>query len=245
LPAFIRAIKGKYPDFQRPAGDYDSWFIKRLSDGAFLRGFASWDEVEGTLIRYLITGPMFWLGVVELARPEGNEIVTAFRVNVRQVTSDEKGKVTISSNGRISVPRLVPRAARYLIARFCEWDDAKSDEYRYHVTTGSLKKADEQGLKVGQLLSLLARNAAFGVPPAFVRALKRWEINGTEARVEIQTILRVTRPEVLEELHKSKAGRFLGERLGPVTVVVKTGAQFKVLAALTELGLLADEVHEE
>ena len=31
LPAFIRAIKEKHPDFQRPAGDYDSWFIKRLS----------------------------------------------------------------------------------------------------------------------------------------------------------------------------------------------------------------------
>ena len=72
LPAFIRAIKEKYPDFQRPAGDYDSWFIKRLSDGIFLRGFASWDEVEGALVRYLITGPMFWLGLVELATPEEN-----------------------------------------------------------------------------------------------------------------------------------------------------------------------------
>ena len=240
LPAFIRAIKEKYPDFQRPAGDYDSWFIKRLSDGTFLRGFASWDEVEGALVRFLITGPMFWLGVVELARPEENKSVTAFRVNEKRVTSDEKGKLTISSNGQISVPRLVPRVVRYLIARFCEWEPAKPDEYRYRVTTGSLKKAGEQGLKVGQLLSLLARNAASEIPPAFVRSLKRWELNGTEARMEIQTILRVSRPEVLEELHKSKAGRFLGESLGPVTVVVKSGAQSKVLGALAELGLLAE-----
>jgi hypothetical protein len=117
---------------------------------------------------------------------------------------------------------------------------AKPDEYRYRVTTGSLKKAGEQGLKVGSLLSLLARNAASEIPPAFIRALKRWELKGTEARVEIQTILRVARPEVLDELHKSKAGRFLGETLGPVTVVVKPGAQSKVLAALAELGLLAE-----
>ncbi len=44
LPAFLRAIKEKFPDFQRPAGDYDSWFIKRASDGQFLRGFAYWDS---------------------------------------------------------------------------------------------------------------------------------------------------------------------------------------------------------
>ncbi len=240
LPAFIRAIKDKYPDFQRPAGDYDSWFIKRISDGAYLRGFANWDEVDGALIRYLITGPMFWLGVVELARPEDGEIFTAFRVNEKQIASTEKGKITVVSNGRISVPRQVPRVTRYLISRFCEWDEAKPDEYRYRVTTGSLKKAGKQGLKVGQLLSLLAKNAASGIPPAFVRALKRWEANGTEARVEVQTVLRVSRPEVLEELRKSKAGRFLGETLGPVTTIVKPGAQARVLAALAELGLLAE-----
>jgi Helicase conserved C-terminal domain len=240
LPAFIRAIKEKYPDFQRPVGDYDSWFIKRLSDGAYLRGFASWDEVEAALVRYLITGPMFWLELVELATPEDGELVSAFRVNERPITSTEEGKLTVLSNGRISVPRLVPRAARYLIARFCEWEPAKPDEYRYRLTTGSLEKARKQGLKVGQLLNLLARNAVSGLPPVFVRALKRWQLNGTEARVEVHTVLRVTRPEVLEELRKSKAGRFLGESLGPVTVIVKPGAQSNMLAALAELGLLAE-----
>jgi hypothetical protein len=242
LPAFVQDIKQKHPDYQRPAGDYDSWFIKRVSDGVYLRGFASWDEVDGTLVRYLITGPLHWLGLVELASADGSDSVTAFRVNEKQVTSNENSKLTVSSNGRITVPRLVPRVTRYLISRFCIWDEAKPDEYRYHVTTASLKKAAEQGLKVNQLLSLLAKNAAAEIPPAFVKSLKRWELNGTEARVEVQTVLRVGRPEVLEELRKSKAGRFLGESLGPVTVVVKPGAQSKVLAALAELGLLAEDV---
>ncbi len=244
LPAFIRAIKEKYPDFQRPVGDYDSWFIKRLSDGTYLRGFASWDEVEGVLVQHFITGPMSWLGLVELAAPEQGEMVSAFRMNERPTTSTETGKLTILSNGRISAPRLVPRAARYLIARFCEWEPAKPDEYRYRLTTGSLEKARKQGLKVGQLLNLLAGNAASGLPPVFVRALKRWQLNGTEARLEVHTVLRVSRPEVLEELRKSRAGRFLGESLGPAAAIVKPGARSNVLAALAELGLLA-EVTEE
>ncbi len=241
LLSFINAIKEKSPDFQRPAGDYDSWFIKRESDGVYLRGFEHWDEVDGALIRYLVTGPLFWLGMVEVASAEEGSTVFAFRVNEKRVTSNENAKLTVSSNGRITVPRTVPRVTRYLIARFCTWDEAKPDEYRYHVTTASLKKAGEQGLKVGQLLSLLAKNAAAEIPPAFVKALKRWEKNDTEARMEVQTVLKVSRPEVLEELRKSKAGRFLGEVLGPTAVAVKPGAQSKVLAALAEMGLLAED----
>ena len=241
LPAFVHAIKEKYPDYQRPAGDYDSWFIRRADSETYLSGFDHWDDVDGALIRYFITGPLFWLGMVELATPGDSEIITAFRVNEKRVTSNNNGKLMVSSNGRIAVPRSVPRVTRYLISRFCEWEEAKPNEYRYRVSTRSLKNAQEQGLKVSQLLSLLAKNAAAEIPPAFIKALKRWELNGTEARVENPVVLRVSRPDVLEELRKSKAGRFLGEILGPTTVIVKKGAQSKVLAALAELGLLAED----
>jgi hypothetical protein len=247
LTTFIREIKEKYPDFQRPVGDYDSWFIKRESDRKYLRGFAHWDEVDGELIRYMITGPLFWLGQVDLATPATTDTITAFRIIKTQsrLSLAETAKLHVSSQGNIVAPRLFSRPARYLIARFCGWEGEKGDEYHYRVTTSSLKKAGEQGLKVRQLLSLLVKNTAAEIPPAFVKALKRWELYGTEARLEVQTVLRVSRPEVLEEMRKSKAGRFLGEPLGPVAVIVKAGAQSKVLGALSELGLLGEEVHEE
>jgi hypothetical protein len=148
---------------------------------------------------------------------------------------------TITSTGRISAPRLVPRAARYQISRFCEWEEPAKDEYRYRVTPASLQRAHQQKLKPDQLLALLRKHAAAPLPPPFVRAIQRWELNGTEARVENPIVLMVSRPEVLDELRKSKAGRFLGEILGPTTVVVKSGAQTKVLAALAEMGLLAED----
>ncbi len=242
LPALVRTVKEKCPDFQRPAGDYDSWFIKREVDGVYLRGFGSWEEVDGALVRYLISGPLFWLGRVELATPVDDPTITAFRILSRKVPTGkpENAKLHVTSQGKINVPVLFPRPVRYQIARFCEWDEEKEDGYRYRVTAGSLQSATSKGLKVSQLLSLLAKNSASELPPAFVKALKRWEIKGTEARVEVQTILRVNSPEVLEALRKSKAGRFLGELLGPVTVVIKPGAQSKILTAIAELGLLAE-----
>ncbi|MBK9925855.1 MAG: helicase-associated domain-containing protein [Anaerolineales bacterium] len=242
LNSFIRDIKTKYADFQRPAGDYDSWFIKRASDGQFLRGFSYWDQVDGALIKYFITNILHWLGRVDLSIAEGATEVTAFRItsDTGRSTFDEKGKVSVSSNGKISVERTAPRVVRYQISRFCEWNEEKKDAYQYRITTNSLTKAKEQGLKAEQLLALLVKHTSGKVPPSLVQALKRWEVNGTEARVETQVILRLSRPEILEEMRKSKASKYLGEVLSPTAVTVKSGAIQKVMEALAELGVLAE-----
>jgi hypothetical protein len=107
-----------------------------------------------------------------------------------------------------------------------------------------LTRAKEQGLTAEQLLALLARHADAGIPPALVEALKRWELHGTEARAETQVVLKVSRPEILEELRKSKAARYLGQPLGPTTVIVREGAVHKVADAMAELGLLLDDKSE-
>ncbi|NOT04965.1 MAG: hypothetical protein HOP27_10245 [Anaerolineales bacterium] len=241
IPAFIRAIKEKFPDYQRPAGDYDSWFIKRTSDGQFLRGFAYWDQVDGTLVKYFIQ-ILHWLGMVDLASPEEGKEATAFRLtlNVERSTSNVDGKIVVASNGKITISRFFSRAVRYQISRFCEWGEEHSDEYQYQVTAQSLRHAKEQGLKAEQLLSLLVKYTNGTVPPALVKALKQWDAHGTEARVEKLLVLRVNRPEILEEMRKSKASKFLGEILSPTAVIIKSGAESKVLATLAELGLLSE-----
>jgi hypothetical protein len=263
INAFIRDIKQKYADFQRPAGDYDSWFIKRASDGQYLRGFESWNEVDGALIRFFVTNILHWLGQVDLAMAEGATEPTSFRIrsnvegqksDLRPLTFDEKGKIAVASNGKISIPRDAPRVVRYQIARFCEWDESGLDTprddqrgystirnvYKYRITAGSLKHAKEQGLKAEQLLALLVKHTDNKVPPPLVKALKRWEAHGIEARVEPQTVLRVSQPEVLDEMRKSRAGKFLGEVLSPTAVIVKSGAVQKVTEAMIELGLFAE-----
>ena len=241
IPAFVRAIKEKFPDYQRPAGDYDSWFIKRESDGQYLRGFAYWDSVDGALIKYFLQ-TLAWLGMADLASPEEGKEATAFRVSLenQKSTPNVEGKINVASNGKITISRFFSRAVRYQIARFCEWSGEKGDEFQYQVSARSLTLAKEQGLKAGQLLSLLVKYTGGNVPPALVKALKQWETFGTEARVENLLVLRVNRPEILEEMRNSKAGKFLGEILSPNAVVIKSGAESKVLAALAELGLLSD-----
>jgi hypothetical protein len=249
LDSFIAAIKQHNPDFQRPAGDYDSWFIRDCNTGQYMRGFEHWDDVDGRLIRYLLTGPLHWIGVLDLACSEASEEVTAFRLSgwshqlllgeppKRMSVEDEP--LIARSDARVSARRLVPRRVRYQLARFCEWGKETPEEYQYQISPASLTRAHQQGLSVNQLITLLNRYSK-AVPPSLLKALERWEKIGSEARLEKLLILRVTSVEVLQALRKSRASRFLGEPIGPTTISIKPGAAQKVLSALAELGYLGE-----
>lgn len=249
LNAFIEAIRQIQPDFQRPAGDYDSWYIRRQGTGEFLRGFDRWGEVDGELVRYLITGPLHWLGIIELAAPAADAAPEAFRFSSwsqallngapPEGLQNEDETFLISSDARIRVPRLVPRTARYQLARFSEWESENEDAYLYRLTPASLEHARDQGLRVIHLLTLL-RRYALAVPPSLEQALERWQKAGSEVRLDRVIVLRVKNPEMLQALRLSRAARFLGEPLGPTAIIVNAGAGDKVLAILAEMGYLGE-----
>jgi len=249
LESFLSAIKQAYPDFQRPAGDYDSWFIRSKESGEYLRGFEHWDEVDGRLIRFILTGPLYWLGVIDLGSPGEGREVTAFRFSrwAKALINDkspaglplEEDPLVIRSDARVSARRLVPRAVRYQVARFCEWEKETLEEYQYRLSPDSLRRAKKQGLAVSQLIVLFNRNAR-AVPPSLVKALERWDKQGVEARLGKMVVLRVVSEGILMELRKSRASRFLGESLGPTSIAIQPGAVEKVLAVLAELGYLGE-----
>lgn len=252
LNALIADIHNRQPDFQRPAGDYDSWFIRDTRTGEYLRGFDHWYDVDGLLVRALITGPLHWLGLLDLAAPDAGSPTAAFRFSklagalltgtIPTGFPDEKGVLTAGSDARIIVQRGAPRAMRYQLARFCEWDKETDENYRYRITPRSLERARTQGLAASHLLALFKR-AGQPPPPSLLKALERWEQKGTEARFEHALVLRLSSPDILQALRSSKAGRFLGDPLGPTAVIVHRGAMEKVLLALSELGYLGLAAH--
>ena len=242
LNSFVESIKQQRPDFERSAGDYDSWFIKRVEDGRYLRGFESWDEVDGALIRFTLTAVMPRLGLIEIGSVDASREALSFRrVRAGRGAHAEDGRLDIGSQGRISARRDVPRTVRYQLARLCEWEQQGPDDYRFRITPRALEGATKQGLTVEHLLTLLARHGKAGIPASVTKALKRWEQAGTEARTESQVVLRVKRPEIIKELQRSRAGRFLDQALGPTAIAIKPGAQDKVIAALAELGILGQD----
>lgn len=254
LNGFMYAIRQQIPDFQRPAGDYDSWFIRDQRTGKYLRGFENWEMVDGALIRFFIAKLLHWLGLLDLAMPEGTDQaerveVTAFRWSkwgkallngtAIETLPVEDQMIQINSNGELFVPRLVPRSVRYQVARFCEWEEERKDGYRYRIIPGSLEQARQAGLLVSHLLALFRRHA-LAMPPSLNTALERWEKHGSQARVSNLLVLRLSSPKILMELRNSRANRFLGDPLGPTAIIVKPGAWKKVLKILAEMGYLGE-----
>lgn len=249
---FVAAVREHSPDFQRPAGDYDSWFIRRAGSEEFLRGFAHWDEVDGALVRFILTGPLHWLGVLDLAAasPALDAPAVAFRFSAWAGAlladqppaglAEESGQIVVRGDATLTLPPLTPRWLRYQIARFGEWLPADAQGYHYRLTPASLQRARQQGLKMEHLLALLQKHAATPLPPMLVRALQRWERQGTSARIERVILLRVNRPEILAELRRGPAVRYLAEVLSPTLALVRPGQVDRLRRALVEQGYLTE-----
>jgi len=189
------------------------------------------------------------LGITDIARANGSSEVTTFRIREANASllkgeappgnATESEMTHVQSNAQIVIPRLAPRTARYLLARFCQWDGEKKGIYRYRLTPASLEHARQQNLTNEHLISLLKKYSQ-AIPPNVTQALKRWENQGVEARVQEVIVLRLRSPELLQELRKSRAARFLGDPLGPTTIILKPGSQQKVMDILAELGYLGE-----
>ncbi len=248
LAVFVADTKQHQPDFQRPGGDYDAWYL-RDEQGKYLRGFEHWDAVEGALLRYYLTGPLYWLGLVELAGASADTEPLAFRwspwagdlLNQRgPKLPAESIKLKVDSFGQITAARLTSRAIRYQAARFCTWLPPRKGNYQYQVSAAGLAAARQQGLQAGQLLALLKAQVGTALPPNLPQALRRWQQYGAQVNLAPRLVLRVHSAAALKALRASRAARWLGELLGPLAIAIKPGASQQVLQALLELGYLGE-----
>jgi hypothetical protein len=259
INSFIADIKESFPDFQRSGGDYDTWYIRDLHTGEYLRGFENWERVEGAYLRYMLVGPLHWLGIVDLAGRTGStslkqfsweeQPASAFRLSrwgldlIRNQSpsgfDDETATIIALADGRLHIPRLVPRSGRYQISRFTHWEGRERGYFCYRLSPATLDRAAAQGLKGSHLAALLRRYGE-SLPPSLISAINRWEEHGREAEIEPATILRLKNPELLPILRASRASRFLGEALSPGVILLRSGGEAVVLKVLLESGYFGD-----
>ncbi|HNW96013.1 MAG TPA: hypothetical protein PKL60_07485 [Anaerolineaceae bacterium] len=250
IDAFSAELRRENPEYLRAGGDANEWIILSAKDGRLFRRPEDWLEVEGAWTGFLIRGLLFWLGFVELGFAAGAEEPAYFRksnwcaalLSSREPLAlpAENSPAAVSSTGLISLNRGAPRTARYQLARFSEWLENGPERWQYLLTPASLSAAAEQGLNMRHLSALLRKYAKPAPPPSLMGALARWETNGREASIERLWVLRLRSPEALQALRESPAAGFLGEALGPASVIVHPGGLEKVRAALARLGTLSD-----
>ena len=177
----IRAIKEVEPDFQRPTGNYDTWYIRHSTTQEFLKGFEQWDAVEGALIRFLLSGPLHWLGAVDLAEPSAgtNLLVSLSRwgsfwlgQDVPPPEEQPHRAMTVAEDFTVTLAPAAPLADRFRVERFAEWQ-ASYPNYVYRITQRTLKRAADNGIHVAQIVEFLTSRSR-QTPPRVIAALERF-----------------------------------------------------------------------
>jgi hypothetical protein len=260
LPGFIQAIKEADPDFQRPSADYETWYILDAETGEYLMGFQAWDRVEGALIAYLITGPLHWLGAVDLGmdgegrvtREEGAFRIAPWASAGLELPGGPPPELPIEPIRVRTEPLtiLVPVGAslydRFQVERFANLvergeetlrDEPQGAALAYRVTPASMACAHRQGINAARIAAFLERASGNPLPPGFVAALEKC----ARVRLRQEVVLQVTDPLALQELQEHPEVRqYLAEVLGPTSALVRRREVTRLLAALKELGYLAD-----
>ncbi|MCS7260941.1 MAG: helicase-associated domain-containing protein, partial [Anaerolineae bacterium] len=244
----IAAIKAYEPDFQRPDGDYSVWYLHDR-DGRPLLGFEHWDDVEGALIRHLITQPLFWLGVVELGCAAGAESPTTFCVThwaatlLEQAPPSEEAAPDVPAFvvGEDFTVRVASHAClyeRFHLARFAKLVKREGGVTIYRLSPDGVRQLVHQGVRAEQLMRFLMRISDGQAPRRVLETVKRW-CGGTTAHLERVLVLRLADAAQLAQLRRDPVARaWLGEQIGPTSVLVPLIYEARLRRWLREHGYL-------
>lgn len=239
---FILTIKDEEPDFQRPAADYDSWYIRDEETDSYLKGFESWDRVDGAMVEMALLGTMHWLGMVDYGTNDGETAIrlTAYgRAFAEQgnwpEVADPESSLTIEADGTIRAPRALSRYSRFQLARFSDWG-APGDPYEYRLSANGLTRANQQSIKLEHIRTFLKRMGQ--VPKSVTDMLDQWEHKGSVTVTLSRRIVLETDTEEAAAtiLNTPELRRFTGTRLGPRAIAVREEKWDSLLNALREQG---------
>ncbi|HZO75446.1 MAG TPA: helicase-associated domain-containing protein [Ktedonobacteraceae bacterium] len=187
-----------------------------------------WHLVEGGFIRTVVTGPLHWLGVIEL---ENKESPTTFRLSAGAVAimSNAEPRQEPEAWGRLIVQpnfELIALApvSELLLVQLDRFAERTSLEHiaQYRLTKASVTRAIQKGLHVDAIQQTLEQAVGGDIPQNVRYSLVEWERQAR--RVEVwqgATLLEVDNAVLLDELFASDATRhLLGRRLSPLLAEV-------------------------
>ena len=240
LAEFTAFAREQNMDFLRPDGEYDVWALRDAATEKPLRGIEAWDAIEGAWITFVLTGPLFWLGMVDLddTPPACFRLSTAGAALLAlgdPPVLPEPPPLRLSDDGVIAVP-LRRRYARFQVRRIAQ-PLAWNEDYRYRLTPASLTLARQQRIPITRILAFLAEATGQALPAHLRAAIESAYQGGEPVQLEQVWLLRAPAPAVLEH---PALRRFIRESLGEGMALIHAADRAKVLAVLMRNGILPE-----
>lgn len=242
--SFVAAVKEIHPDFQRPDGDYSSWYIRDVVTGDYLSGFDSWDRVEGAYVADLVAGPLNWLRVVAIAGGDGDLVCRLTEAGARfldLLPAEPEPlpplSIVVDENFGVTVPTAVNLYTRFQLERFA--DPESTTPCRYRLTAGSIWQALARGIQVEQVVAFLQQAHEGVLPARVVGQLRLWAGRYDQVELEEVTLLRVRDERALKELSVLPETRSLLDTvLSPTLALVRKRDLPRLQRELRALGYL-------
>lgn len=244
---FVAAIKRADPDFQRPNGDYQSWYIQD-EQGQSLMGFDHWDSVEGGLIRYVVGQLLPALNLVEVGPATDTPDCFCVTAAAADFLSGRPAATTpphqpaylrLDENFRVRVPAQSSLYDRFQLARIAILEQRENKRATYQITRASVGRALQNGVTPDQITAFLTRATNNQAPLKVIETLRTWSSRFGAVKLEQAVLLRVEDDRQLTELRQHPALRpLLGEVLGPTTILIPAQNLPKVRQILIDLGYL-------
>ena len=256
---FIAAVKKAKPQFLRGTFKEDRWQLQDPEEND-LSGIGSWYQLEGAYLRFLLSGPLSWMGLVQCAYTDKtHKELSAFRISqdirfylAESATPETAGAIlskpnleqarpTISGDGEIACSTKVPRYFRYMAARYAEIEKVSRDRAVFRITPASLSNAERAGLNRASLLSLLKRFSGDKVPPSLERMLSAPENASKTAMIYSATILTVPDEAILTELlDTSRLEKWILQQINLTSLLIDSKGIPEIRRFLMERELFVD-----
>ncbi|HQK13719.1 MAG TPA: hypothetical protein PLJ78_07255 [Anaerolineae bacterium] len=244
LADFTAFVREHNLDFLRPDGDFDAWALRDAATDKPLRGIEAWDAVEGAWIAFVLTGPLFWLGLVDLGGLAPTLPPTCFRLSGAGAallglgnppSLSDSSPLYLGEDGSLQVPprRRYVRFQVHRIAQPLGWNAG----YRYRFTPGSLALARQQRIPPERIFTFLEEATGRAVPPHLRTAIERAYRSEAAARLEHVWLLRVPDAAILDHPALRRAIR---ERLNMHMALIHATAREPVLRFLAHNGILPE-----
>ncbi len=249
MAGWIRAIELEEPEFLRPAGVPGRPRIRLRSSGEVLSALSAWGEVEGRYLRFLLEGPLRWLGVLELGQQPAEELSPAFRLTPlggallcpdRPPPAIEDEPIVVEGTFEVWVS---PEAAPYAVFALERWAERKVEGRvsRYRLSPQAAQRPLQRGESVERLLETLTEHGRGPVPQNVAFTLREWAAAYGRLRLRRPILLEAAEAVLLEEvLSDPEVAGAVIRRISSTAVEARPEAVEALVGRLLELGHLPE-----
>ena len=193
----IAQLRRGWPDVMRPVPPNGRW---KLPAG----WPAHWDDEEGQLMRYMLIGPLAWLGLVEWAgagQYVRRTTLGSWHAGLAVAPAGNRPQVAVlEPDWSVVVPDATNSYARFQLHRIADWRDAVTAQ----ISPARVKRAIAQGMTLAEYIDVLAQITEQPIPMELQLLLRRWGADVAHVTLANVVVLQSNDATVIQDIQHDR-----------------------------------------